>query len=86
MLYFMAKTFIAVRDVDEETFRKFKAVSVEEKMKLGDAVTKAMQLWVETKKEREEKKPSNILKIKPVKIGAKKVNWSREVDKIVYND
>ena len=39
----MEKTFIGVRDVDEEIFRKFRALSVREKMKLGDALSLAMK-------------------------------------------
>ena len=50
----MTKTFIAVRDVDEETFRKFKAMSVEERMKLGVALTIAMKYLLEKKKKRKE--------------------------------
>ena len=45
----MKKTFIAVRDVDEETFRKFKSLTSEERMKLGVALTIAMQDWIESK-------------------------------------
>jgi len=78
----MAKTFIGVRDVDEETFRKFRARAMEDRMKLGEALTHAMRKLMEAKKEI---KPNlrNILKIRPIKIG-RKVKWSEEIDEILY--
>jgi len=81
----MAKTFVGVREVDEETFRKFRARAVEERFKLGYALTLAMKTWIEKEKNKEIRpNPKNLLKIKPIKIGDKKVNWSEEVDQILY--
>ncbi len=84
----MTKTFIAVRDVDEETFRKFRAMSVEERMKLGEALNLAMRKALEEEKLMKEKKnkpdPRNLLRIKPIKIGNKRVRWSEEIDEILY--
>ena len=79
----MTKTLVAVRNVDEETFRKFRAVSVEERKKLGDALTAAMQEWVEKEKTRGKK---NVLIMKPVRIGNKTVRWSEEIDEILYGE
>ena len=78
------KTTIAVRDVDEETFRKFRAMTVEEKMKLGDAVTMAMKNLLEEEREKKRPDPKNLLKIKPIKVGKKKVRWSEEIDEVLY--
>lgn len=80
----MAKTFVAVRDVDEETFRKFRSVAVEEKMKAGDALTLAMKIWIKERDVMGEKRPEDVLNIKPVRIGNKKVNWSTEIDETLY--
>lgn len=79
----MTKTLIAVRDVDEQTFRKFRATSIEEDLKLGDAMTKALQEWVE-KQKREKKDFTKLLTIKPVKVGTKKLAWSEEIDHTLY--
>lgn len=81
----MARTFISVRDVDEETFRKLRALAIARKMNIGEALTKAMRKFLEEEKSREEKRPDprNLLKIKPIKVG-KKVRWSEEIDEILY--
>lgn len=78
----MGKSMIAVRDVDEEVFRRFRAKVIEERMKLGRALTLAMGEWLKEKKEKAD--PKNLLKIKPVKVGKKKVRWSEEIDEILY--
>ena len=64
----MSKTLVAVRDVDEDMFRRFRAAAVEERMKAGDALTSAMELWVKKRMEEKIKKPSGIMKIKPVRL------------------
>jgi len=43
------KTFIGVREVDEEMFRKFRARATEERLKVGNALTLAMGLWLKEK-------------------------------------
>lgn len=80
----MEKTTIGVRDVDEETFRKFRSLSIEKKMKLGEALTKAMVLLIEKQKNttKENKHP----KVKPFFWGKGNERASLEVDKIVYGE
>ena len=84
----MEKTFIGVRDVDEATFRKFRALAVQERMKLGEALSLAMRKLLEEGEQEHEDKvdTKNLLKIKPVKIGKKKVKWSEEIDEILYGE
>lgn len=77
----MEKTYIGVRDVNEETFRKFRAMTVEEKLKLGEALTKAMLLMIEQKKKEKNQK---LINIKPRKVGNTKLNWSKEIDEFLY--
>ncbi len=79
----MEKTFIGVRDIDVETFRKFRSMAVANKMKLGDALTKAMKNLIEQRGEVNKPDMSNFLKVKPLK-GDKKVRWGTEVDEILY--
>ena len=45
----MKKNMITVRDVDEEVLRKFKAVITVDKMKMGQALTKAIKYWKKQK-------------------------------------
>ncbi len=83
----MAKTTITVRDVDEETFRKFRALTVEERTKLGDTLSIAMKHWIEEERMRNDKPDPKKLKelVGIVKIkGRKKVRWSEEIDEILY--
>lgn len=80
----MTKT-VAVRDLDEETFRKFRAIAIEERMKTGEALTIAMRRWIK-EKEGEKAKPDarNLLKLHGIIKTKKKVRWSEEVDEILY--
>ena len=79
----MAKT-VAIRDLDEETFRKFRAVAIEEKLKTGEALTLAMKKWIEEEKMKNKPNIKNLLKIKPIRMGKKKVRWSEEIDEFLY--
>ncbi len=80
----MTKT-VAVRDLDEDTFREFRAVAIKERMKTGEALTMAMKEWIKEKEGKETGPDArNLLKIKPVRIGKKKVRWSEEIDEILY--
>ncbi|MBI5803991.1 hypothetical protein HY450_01985 [Candidatus Pacearchaeota archaeon] len=78
----MKKTFIAVRDVDEETFRKFKAASVRERLKLGVALSIAMKNWLEEKIGQKSK--IKFPKVKPFSFGPGNERLSEEVDEILY--
>lgn len=85
MLYIMKKAIVAVRGVEEDVYRKFKAKIAEGKIKMGDALTEAMRKWI---KEKEENKmrpdPRNLLKISGIIKTKKKVRWGEEVDEILY--
>ena len=80
----MKKTFIAVRDVDEETFQRFKLESARTRLKLGVALTLAMKQFLDNQKSHKSDGKKGVLGIKPVKFGHEKVNWSSEVDEILY--
>jgi hypothetical protein len=72
-----------VRNVNEETFRKFRALAIEKRLKLGEALTKAMALMLEKKEKEQTNNAKLLLKMKPIKIG-KKVRWSEEIDEVLY--
>jgi hypothetical protein len=85
MLYIMKRAVIAVRGVEEGIYRKFRAKTAEESMKVGDALTEAMGRWVKEKEENKIKPdPRNFLKMEGVIKTKKKVRWSEEVDEILY--
>ncbi len=79
----MKKGMIAIRGIDEKVYRKFKAKTAEEKMKMGSAVTEAMRRWLK-EKTIAEPDPRNLLKISGIIKTKKKVRWSEEIDEILY--
>lgn len=79
----MGKTFLGVRDVDVEILNKFKARAIENRLKMGEALTRLMEKSLGEKEVEKKPDPRNLLKIKPIKIG-KKVRWSEEIDSILY--
>lgn len=80
----MEKTFISVRDVDTEAFRKFRAMSVRERLKLGEALTMAMKKLMEEKENRKNNGIKNLLALKPFDFGRGSEKLSKEVDKVLY--
>lgn len=82
----MTKTFIGVREVDEEVFRQFRAMTVRRRIKLGEAITKAMENLLEEQKIKEKKKKRlhYLDEVKPLSFGNGTENTSEEIDKIVY--
>lgn len=79
----MKKELLTVRNIDEEIWRKFKAKTVEEKLRTGDALTEAMKVWVEEKK-KVRPDPRNFSKLAGFIKTKKKVRWSEEIDKTLY--
>ncbi len=75
----------AIRNLDEETFRKLRAVAIEENMKVSEAMNIAMKKWLAEKKKHEIKPdPKYLLEIKGIIKPGKKVRWSEEVDEFLY--
>ncbi len=75
----------AIRDLDEETFRKLRAAAIEENMKVSDAMNIAMKKWLAEKEKRKTAPdPRYLIKITGIIKPGKKVNWSEEVDEILY--
>jgi len=79
----MGRTFIGVRDVDEETFRKFKEMSVGDRMKLGIALTLAMKRLLKEHKKKRHKKLMGP-RLEPFNWGHGTEKTSEEIDKILY--
>ena len=78
------KTFVGVRDVDEKALQGFKVAALREKMKLGVALSIAMNDFAERKLRKPKPNLKKLLDIKPIRVGSKKVKWSEEVDEILY--
>ena len=74
----------AIRDLDEDTFRKFRAMAVEENVRLGDAMNTAMKHLIDEKDTKKKPDMKNLLKLNGIIKPGKKVHWSEEVDEILY--
>ena len=74
---------ITVRGVDEEVFRRFKARAVEEGMRLGEALTQAMEMWLQ---QRNLKPKARLLDIRPFNWGEGSKRVSVEIDRIIYGE
>jgi len=72
---------ITVRDLDEMVFKRFKAKTVEKGMKLGEALTQAMQMWI---KRRSVKRRAYLTDIEPFNWGEGTEKTSVVIDQILY--
>ncbi len=72
---------LSVKNVEEQTFREFKAESVREGLQVGKALTLAMRRWLE---ERNVKPKVRFLNFKPKHWGKGTENTSEEIDNLVY--
>ena len=89
MFNLMAKTFIGVREVDEDAFRRLRALAIAKRLKLGEALTRAINKFVEEEKLKEKGKkldPKNLMKISGIIKTKGKVRWSEEIDEILYGE
>lgn len=74
---------LSVKDVEEKVFREFKAESIKHGFKVGEALTMAMDVWIE----RVEKKPKmSLLDLKPTHWGKGTEKLSEEADKVLYGE
>lgn len=80
----MGKSFIAVRDVEEETFKRFKMYAIEQHIKIGDALTTAMNTLLKQEHTKKLKNLDILLTIKPKNFGKGTEKLSEEVDNILY--
>jgi hypothetical protein len=74
---------ITIRGLNEAVFKKFKAKAVEEGMKLGEAATQAMEMWVNR---RSAKPKASLLDIKPFNWGRGTEKLSLEIDGVLYGE
>lgn len=81
----MKKDLITVRGVDDEVLGTFKAKAAEHKMKIGEALTEAMQIWIRTKEH--PKKGCKILaRSHSFDWGKNTERTSTQVDDIMYGN
>ncbi len=72
---------VSIKNVDDAVFREFKAEAVREGLKIGKAVTMAMEMMLE----KSEKRPKiSLLQFKPKSWGKGTERTSEEIDKILY--
>ena len=79
----MGNKFLGVRDIDEETFRKFRARAIERRLKLGLALTLAMENFLKEEENKVHKKIRSP-RLKPFSWGKGTEKTSKEIDEILY--
>ncbi|HLD80941.1 MAG TPA: hypothetical protein VJA40_02975 [archaeon] len=75
----MAGKLKAMRGINEALYAKAKKEALEKGKRLSDVINQALE-------EHFTQRRKNILNAKTFKFGDNKVNWSMEVDKIVYGE
>jgi len=72
---------VTIRDLDGTVFSRFEARATEEGVKLGEALTQAMEMWMRQKRMKPLAKLSDM---KPFSWGSGTEKTSAEVDRILY--
>jgi len=72
---------LTIRDLNESVFRRFKARAVEEGMKLGEALTQAMDIWI---KQSTDKPERSLLDLETFDWGKGAEKVSAKIDEIMY--
>lgn len=80
----MRKELHAIRGIDEDTYRRFRERALEERLKVGRALTLAMKEWIKKEGKRRTANPKALLKIKPFDWGKGTERTSKEIDEILY--
>ena len=80
----MRKELHAIRGIDDDTYRRFRERALEERLKVGKALTLAMREWIRKEKKRKMINPRNMLKMKPFDWGKGTERTSKEIDEILY--
>ena len=81
----MKKDLITVRDVDDGVLVTFKAKATEHKMKMGKALTEAMQVWIRAK-EHTKKGGKVFAKSRSFDWGKDTEKTSSQIDSILYDN
>jgi len=74
---------ITIRDVDERVFREFKTEAVRDGSTLGNALTRAIELWLKHSNQRKKDKKS-LSHLKSFDWGEGTEKVSIEVDETLY--
>ncbi len=81
----MAKQVLTVRDVDDAIWRKFRAKTEAEGLRTGQALNEALGLWIkQNRKKQKRPDPRYFLKMTGLIRTGGRVQWSEEVDLILY--
>lgn len=79
----MTLTKISIKGIDKKTYKVFKVKCKKEGLKVGQALTLAMQQWLNSEK----RKPRlSFLNFKPTKGKRGTERLSEEIDKVLYEE
>jgi len=77
---------LVVRKVNKRVYKRFRQKALEEDTNIGEAVTEAMEYWLDVKQKKKKNDVKNLLKLNGIIKTAKKVNWSNQIDKTLYGE
>ena len=72
---------LTIRGLNDSVFRRFKAKAAEEGMKLGEALTQAMDMWI---RHSTDKRELSLLDLETFDWGKDTEKVSVEIDRIIY--
>ncbi|MDI6640550.1 MAG: hypothetical protein QMD78_06990 [Methanocellales archaeon] len=72
---------ITIRNIDERSYRRLKAMAALEGIPIGAAITQAIKVWLEREKRASD---VSLLDMKPVSFGKENARLSEEIDEILY--
>lgn len=80
----MEEETVVVRKVNKSVYRQFRQKAIERRLRLGRALTNAMEKWTKEEAERNKVDPKNLLKLEGIIKTKGPARWSEEVDEILY--
>lgn len=75
---------LVVRKINKKIYKKFKQKSQEENKNIGEALNQAMSYWLTIESKAKRPDIRKLLKLNGIVKVDHKVNWSEDVDEILY--
>lgn len=75
---------MVVRKVDKRVYRRFKQKALEEDTNIGDALTEALEEWLERKQNKKRPNIKELLKANGFIKTGRRVRWSKQIDEALY--
>ena len=77
---------LVVRKINKEVYKRFRKKAMEENKTVGEALNQAMNYWLAREDELKGPDIKNIQKLNGLVKISDSVNWSVDIDEILYGD